>query len=123
MIVVCSGEWRGNLYEQIYWKVQQGQSLKDLLDRCPDCRQRYLSVAIRILENYMTYKEDRWNNLCDGCHSNFPTSLGICSAKLQVPEKIASCPCRECLIKVMCDKVCPTFEKFVMERRWNVDEI
>lgn len=32
--------------EQIYWKVQEVQSLKDLLDRCPDCRQRSRAVLL-----------------------------------------------------------------------------
>ncbi len=45
---------------------------------------------------------------CPGCVS-YDSKKNICNEKLISPEVIEFCPCRVCVIKVMCTNACDIF--------------
>lgn len=57
------------------------------------------------------------NNECKGCSlSREDGKMGLCFApphfiKDKTNEEY-NCPCLNCLIKVMCDKICPDYHKY-----------
>ena len=48
---------------------------------------------------------------CKSCIDPFSTQLQICFYNMQHIHFIDNCPCRKCLIKVMCNTLCKEFKE------------
>jgi hypothetical protein len=55
------------------------------------------------------------NESCEGC-TMFKDD-GWCSIVTEGKEK--DCPCRACLVKVMCNHSCKDYSIFIKERKWG----
>jgi hypothetical protein len=62
-------------------------------------------------EKDMTYELE-----CKGCYIYI---VDFCPFSSR-PEKVIRCPCRTCLIKVVCNKACEEYEIFVKDvKEWG----
>jgi hypothetical protein len=52
------------------------------------------------------------NNYCVGCSCYYEDKGGYYYCNLEIGNDVGQCPCTRCVVKVMCERACPDFNKF-----------
>jgi len=57
---------------------------------------------------------------CIGCLSYDP-NLKICKGNIygNGTENLDECPCRKCIVKTMCNKICDSYKDYQLQRIWS----
>lgn len=59
------------------------------------------------------------NDECEGCIDNRPNDSGVYNGMLDCSKKqlLEPCPCRICLVKVMCNKACEEYIEYATRHK------
>ena len=52
------------------------------------------------------------NSYCVGCSCYYEDVRGYYYCNLEIANGEGKCPCSHCIVKIMCERACPTFDAF-----------